>query len=114
MHYVRGKYGICSVAHTASSGSSPSTKVSALQIRSAMHSTCSVSKSQLTHLYSREPLGHNALSKIVSSMYASAGISGFRTDHSLRATSATRLYAAGVEGQLIMERTGHRSVEGVL
>lgn len=46
-------------------------------------------------------------------MCASAGISGFRTNHSLRATSATRLYAAGVEEQLIMERTGHRSVEGV-
>ena len=63
--------------------------------------------------FSREPLGHNALSNVVSSMCKSAGISGFRTNHSLRATSATRLYAAGMDEQLIMERTGHRSVEGV-
>ena len=33
--------------------------------------------------------------------------------HSLRATAATRLYQAGVHEQLVMERTGHRSLEGV-
>ena len=31
----------------------------------------------------------------------------------LRATSATRLCTAGADEQLIMERTGHRSVDGV-
>lgn len=31
------------------------------------------------------------------------------TNHSLRATAATRLYAAGVDEQLIAEKTGHRS-----
>ena len=35
--------------------------------------------------------------------------SGFYTNHSLRATCATRLYSAGVDEQLIMERTGHKS-----
>ena len=80
--------------------------------RNAFYLQC-LKKPTDTVWYSREPLGHNALSKIVSSMCASAGISGFRTNHSLRATSTTRLYAAGVEEQLIMERTGHRSVEGV-
>ena len=63
--------------------------------------------------FSREPLGHNALSKIIQTMCNTAGIPGFRTNHSLRATSATRLYAAGMDEQLIMERTGHRSVGGV-
>ena len=58
--------------------------------------------------YSREPLGHNTLQQAVSSMCKAAGIPGFRTNHSLRATSATRLYAAGADEQLIMERTGHR------
>ena len=29
------------------------------------------------------------------------------------ATTATRLYQAGVDEQLVMERTGHRSLEGV-
>ena len=63
--------------------------------------------------FSREPLGHNTLTKAVSSMCKAAGIKGFRSNHSLRATSATRLYAAGTDEQLIMERTGHRSVGGV-
>lgn len=38
-----------------------------------------------------------------------AGFSGFYTNHSLRATAATRLYEAGVDEQLICEKTGHRS-----
>ena len=41
-----------------------------------------------------------------------AGIEGFKTNHSLRATTATRLYNSGVDEQLVMERTGHRSIEG--
>lgn len=35
---------------------------------------------------------------------------GFFSNHSLRATCATRLYRAGVEEQRIMETTGHRSL----
>ena len=38
---------------------------------------------------------------------------GFHTNHSLRATAATRLYHAGVDEQMVMEHTGHRSLEGV-
>ena len=34
-------------------------------------------------------------------------------NHSLRATTTTRLYHSGVDEQLVMERTGHRSLEGV-
>ena len=40
-----------------------------------------------------------------------AGISGFKTNHSLR---ATRLYQSGVGEQLVTERTGHRSIDDVL
>ena len=43
----------------------------------------------------------------------SAGILGFKTNHSLRATTATRLHQSGIDEQLIMERTGHQSTEGV-
>lgn len=46
-------------------------------------------------------------------MCSRAGIGGFRTNHSLRATNATRLFSAGADEQLIMERTGHRSLDGV-
>ena len=42
-----------------------------------------------------------------------AGIDGFKTNHSLRVTAATRLFQAGVDEQLIMKRTGHRSIDGV-
>ncbi|XP_046554044.1 uncharacterized protein LOC124263442 [Haliotis rubra] len=38
-----------------------------------------------------------------------AGFKGFFTNHSLRATTATRLYESGIDEQLIAERTGHRS-----
>ncbi len=49
----------------------------------------------------------------VSRLCKSAGIGGYKTNHSLRVTAATRLYQAGVDEQLIMKRTGHRSIEGV-
>ena len=53
------------------------------------------------------------LSATVARMCKAAEIPGFRTNHSLRATTATRLYQAGVDEQLIMERTGHHSIDGV-
>ena len=37
----------------------------------------------------------------------------YRTNHSLRLTSVTRLYQSGVDEQLVMERTGHRSLDRV-
>ena len=63
--------------------------------------------------YSQEPLGHNKLAGTVSRLCKSAGIKGFKTNHSLRVTNATRLYSSGTDEQLIMERTGHRSTDGV-
>ena len=42
-----------------------------------------------------------------------ANIPGFKTNHSLRVTNATRLFQSGAEEQLIMERTGHSSIDGV-
>ncbi len=63
--------------------------------------------------FSRAPLGHNTLKNMVKNMCKKAGIQGFRTNHSLRATTATRLYSSGVDKQLVMERTGHRSIEGI-
>jgi len=63
--------------------------------------------------YSNKPLGHHTLSKTVARLCKKAGISGYKTNHSLRATTATRLYQCGVDEQLVMECTGHRSLEGV-
>lgn len=63
--------------------------------------------------YSKKPVGHNSLNNTMSRLCRVAGIKGYKTNHSLRATTATRLYQSGVEEQLVMERTGHRSLEGV-
>ena len=63
--------------------------------------------------YTCRPLGHNTLSKTISRLCAAAGISGFKTNHSLRASTATRLYDSGIDEQLVMEQTGHRSLPGV-
>ena len=45
-------------------------------------------------------------------MCKEAGLQGFFTNHSWRATAATRMYESGLDEQLIMERTGHTSVAG--
>ena len=64
--------------------------------------------------HSNQPVGHNKLDTTISRMFKNAGITGYRTNHSLRATAATRLHQLGsVEEQEIMERTGHRSIEAV-
>ena len=63
--------------------------------------------------FSRSPIGHNTLTNFMGNMCKEAGILGFKTSHSLRATAATRLYASGIDEQLVMERTGHHSIEGI-
>ncbi len=63
--------------------------------------------------YSGQPVGHNKLSSTVGRLCEQAGIEGFFTNHSLRTSAATRLCDAGVDEQLIMLRTGHRSTAGV-
>ena len=63
--------------------------------------------------FSCRPIGHNKLEGTVARLCRQAGIEGYRTNHSLRATAATRLYQSGIDEQLVMERTGHRSLDGV-
>ena len=66
-----------------------------------------------TYWYAAQPIGHDKLNGTVARICKAAGIEGFKTNHSLRATAATRLYHAGVDEQIIMETTGHRSLDGV-
>jgi integrase len=58
--------------------------------------------------YADAPVGVHYLQKTVSKLCEQAGFKGHFTNHSLRATAATRLYDAGVDEQLIAEK-GHRS-----
>uniref|UniRef100_A0A1X7VRV2 Tyr recombinase domain-containing protein n=1 Tax=Amphimedon queenslandica TaxID=400682 RepID=A0A1X7VRV2_AMPQE len=50
---------------------------------------------------------------MTKTMFEMGGIKGVKTNHSLQATAATRLYKEGVDEQLIMERIGHHSIDGV-
>ena len=63
--------------------------------------------------YQKSAVGHNMLANVIPRLFKQAGISGHFTNHSLRATAATRLFDAEVDEQLIMSRTGHSSNNGV-
>ena len=56
------------------------------------------------------PVGVHRLQDTVARLCKVAGFTGYFTNHSLRATAATRLYSAGVDEQLISEKTGQRSL----
>lgn len=59
--------------------------------------------------YDSVPVGIHTLQQTVTKMCKKTGFVGYYTNHSLRASAATCLYAAGVDDQLIAEKTGHRS-----
>ena len=63
--------------------------------------------------YTKSPIGNNTLARTLTNLFRDAGIEGHFTNHSLRATAATRMFDAGVDEQLIMSRTGHSSTVGV-
>lgn len=62
-----------------------------------------------TTWYGTQPVGKNKLATIVASMAKEISLEGKITNHSLRATAASRLYQSNVDEQLVMERTGYRS-----
>ena len=55
-------------------------------------------------------IGHNPT---VKRLCSAAGITRQKTNHSLCATAATRLFQKGIDEQLVMKVTGHRSIDGV-
>ena len=71
-------------------------------------------KSDDTTWYYKTPVGHNILSSKLKSMFVKAKLN---TDgvhnHSLRATSLSRMYERGVAEKSIMDRSGHLSLGGV-
>ena len=54
-------------------------------------------------------VGKNTLCDTVSRICKAAGFVGFFSNHSLRATAATRLFDAAIDEQLIKVKTGHAS-----
>ena len=63
--------------------------------------------------YTSRAIGYHTLDNTIARMWKSAGIEGFKTNHSFRVTTATCLFQAGVDEQLITERTGHHSTDGI-
>ena len=59
--------------------------------------------------YADQPFGVNKVCATVKNVCNQAGISGKFTNHSLRVTSASRMYHKGVPEQVIKEVTGHKS-----
>lgn len=59
--------------------------------------------------YSCQPQGMKQLTKTVQKLCQQAGLSGYYSNHSLRASAASRLYQHRFDEQLICETTGHRS-----
>lgn len=65
--------------------------------------------SDINLLVFKTPMRHNPLEKTIACLCKSTGIQGFKTNHSLRATDEQ----SEVDEQLVMEKTGHRSRQGV-
>ena len=59
------------------------------------------------------PVGKNKLAELMKTMAARAGLQKPLTNHSLRAYGVTKMFQAKVPEKLIMERSGHRSTDGV-
>ena len=60
--------------------------------------------------YKDSQFGENKLRSFVKDLCNKAGIPGFYTNHSLKATGCTRMYNNNVEEQVIQEISGHRSL----
>ena len=55
------------------------------------------------------PLGHNKLNGMIKTIMSEAGVEGYYSNYSLRATSVGRLFQNDVDDKLIKGVTGHRS-----
>lgn len=60
--------------------------------------------------YKDAPVGVNTLQSVVKNLAQEAGLEGYYSNHSLRATAAARMYHGGNKEQVIHEHTGHRSL----
>ena len=64
--------------------------------------------------YYARAIGHNLLKGMLKAMCREGGIPfPDRSNHSLRATGATRMLDAGVPEKVIMDRTGHHLLDGL-
>ena len=69
--------------------------------------------SPLETWYSAVPIGKNVLLGLMKTMASEAGIGRRLTNYSLRAYGITKMFQENVPEKLIMDKSGHRSIEGV-
>ena len=60
--------------------------------------------------YSCQARGRHTLEKVVKKLCEKTSLGGKCTNHSCRASTATKMYESGIDEQLICECTGHSSV----
>ena len=63
--------------------------------------------------YTGQRVGINTLKTISPKLSSESGVDVKYTNHSLRATSATRMFTGGVPEKVIAEKTGHRSLQAL-
>ena len=78
-----------------------------------MHSLEKVLKQHEKSWYTSQGVGINALKSVIPKLNLEAECDVKYTYHSLRATSATRMFSGGVPEKLITDRTGHHSLQSL-
>ena len=73
----------------------------------------SVPEDPMKPWYINVPVGINKFRNFLPSMSVEAELITRYTNHCLRATSASRLFAKNVPEKLIKEKTGHRSLDAL-
>ena len=75
---------------------------------------CPLDKIPVKPWFINMPVGINTLNNVVSKVCKSLDVTlPNYTNHSLRATAASRMFEKGVPEKIIAERTGHRSLSGL-
>ena len=69
----------------------------------------SLEKPNPAQWYGEQVVGRHTLTKVVGKLLKVSDLDGFFSNHSLRRTSTTRLFQAGVDRKIIKEFTGHVS-----
>ena len=63
--------------------------------------------------YTKQRVGYNTLKGFIPKLFATSGLEGLYTNHSLRATSITRMFKADVPEKIIAEKSGHKSLKAL-
>ena len=63
--------------------------------------------------YTKQRVGYNTLKGFIPKLFATSGLEGLYTNHSLRATSITRMFKADVPEKIIAEKSGHKSLKSL-